>query len=209
MKLVRARPDGACLFTSLRLGYAANSTDDLECFSGNHDTMLRSGQRLRRIICNFYAPDKWNIVLSEGITRKMVLVAEASKLDTDVVDEELMQYVRTMQMPYTWGSQPEYLAFSYMARLNVHVYSTSGTLLDSVGSYDRTVKLLFTHNHYDLLLSDQEYEELSQRNARIDAEPFEFRSEFVARAPVCVEENDGSRELHVCSVPDGHDDSGL
>jgi hypothetical protein len=207
MKLVRARPDGACLFTSLRLGYAANSTDDLDSFSGCNEAILKGGQRLRRIICNFYAPDKWDIPVGDGLTRKHVLLAEASKLDADVTDQELISYVNTMQLPHTWGSQPEYLAFSYMARLNVHVYVENGTLVDSVGTFDRTIKLLFTRNHYDLLLSDEEFQELSLRNKNIECEPFEF---VVKRASSAPEENESQHGVHrVSRVPGGHDNSGI
>lgn len=164
MKRVRVPPDGSCLFTSLRLGLEAlgllkSGQRTGHTFSGHDPAVLKSAQRLRCIVCNFYTEDKWNLPVTHDTTRKMILQAELSKHDVDVTDQEIVQYLVNMAKSTTWGSQPEYIAFSYMARVTVQVYSYTSAgpvMVDSVGQYDRTVSLLFGGNHYDLLVSNDD-----------------------------------------------------
>lgn len=177
-KRVRVAPDGSCLFTSLRLGFELlgllkGPRNPGQVFSGHDPSVLQSAQRLRAIICNFYSRDKWDLLVSEGTTRKSILQAELSNKALDVTDDDINEYLVKMKRSDTWGSQPEYIAFAYMARVsvNVHVITASGlSLVDTFGGFDRSIDLLFLGNHYDLLVKEEDAKKLCEIYPEFESE---------------------------------------
>ena len=152
------------------------------CVDGYDDRVTKSAEVLRSMIMQWYGTGLEKIVEGFGtfieateagpgrpFLRGDILAMEMVRHGTDVPETGLgrtaamLEYLKIMSAPGTWGSTPEYTAFAFMSKLNVKVYQpkshTQLLLINEtkVPNSKGTIKLLYTgRNHYDLLLSDEE-----------------------------------------------------
>lgn len=151
MRTIDCAPNGDCLFIALYVGY------ELICrrkeglrghVSGTDESALRKGALVKRLIKEFYAKDNWDKPTQFG-TRKSILQTEMSCL-RDLTDEDIDDYLQTL----SWGSTPEYLAFSLLSGISVRVYVPKDSTLvlrDSVETGPDTISLVYASHHYDVI----------------------------------------------------------
>jgi len=190
MFVLRVKPNGSCLFISLRLGLEVSkllkvNEKGVGLVDGYNDKVLESAERLRSMICDWYlnglskqlpgfeanGESKPGEEGTKSIpwTRADLVAMESSNLSSgDIPDpgperlKLVLRYLEHVKRPRTWGGVPEYTAFSYMSKLDVEVYR-DGRLYQKVQQQNTlgTVRLLFSGScHYDLLLSTQDAERI-------------------------------------------------
>lgn len=117
-------------------------------------------------------------VASRTWIRQDVLAVEMVRLGEDIEEEgpkrlqKALEYIRHMR-GHEWGSTPEYTAFAFMAKMEIHVFqprpgkqSAQFPGLSCVNAVKPAsimgrVNLLYDgHSHYDLLLEDDAAETL-------------------------------------------------
>ena len=200
MKIIEVSGNGACLFSSLRLGFElltvvqklrkTNVSDERfeKSFYGHGPLINSAAEALRLLICKWYSPVYFDKEVSfvDGVsTRRKILELELCTTETS----HLEMYVEAMKNNKKWGSFPEIIAFAMMLKCEIIVYhATSKDTVkdvknvksDSIDvSIDEqllkkpllvtpmqqvkhpegtgTIHLLFSGNHYDLLIDDDEY----------------------------------------------------
>lgn len=118
--------------------------------------------------------------------RRDILAIEMVQRGQDIPEEgpgrqkAALDYIERMRLRGTWGSTPEYTAFAFMSKLKVEVYQPQDqqcpetpeefkkhglNLINTIvpTNFLGTVRLLYTgHNHYDLLLSNEDHAELKK-----------------------------------------------
>lgn len=150
MFLLKVKPNGSCLFISLRLGLEVSKLLKVQepgvgLVDGYHDRVCESAERLRSMIVEWYlnglskqlpgfdenAESKPGVEGSKSVpwTRADLVALESSNLCSgDIPDpgperlKLVLKYLDHVKKPRIWGGSPEYTAFSYMSKLNVEVY---------------------------------------------------------------------------------------
>jgi hypothetical protein len=195
MKVLHVKGNGSCLYISLRLGleykkilktYEENGTV-FGNLNGFDSRVCESAEKLRDIICQWYSAYLQKELpafgkLNEGSdkiwTRGDLLLCEAHNIfDKLEVPEDalgrtqvMLRYLKYVSVQRTWGGQAEYVAFAFLAKLNVEVYDRSGKLLNNINPPNSvgTVKILFTgSSHYDLLIDDEDAVTLNRLGFKI------------------------------------------
>ena len=186
MYLIRAAPNGSCLFICLRLALeyhkilSATEGPASAVVDGYSPIILKSAEDLRNIIVKWYSgPFAKKTIPSFGPftekdgrewIREDILLAETA--DANGSNEDRTKaYLAKIAMPYKWGGTPEYTAFAFMSKLKVEVYqraelSSDLVLVNAVDIPNSlgTTKLLYSgRNHYNLLLDDQEAQSLLKK----------------------------------------------
>ena len=188
MHVIRAAPNGSCLFICLRLGLEYTKIlSATECpvsavLDGYSPIILKSAEDLRSLIVKWYSgvlakktiPSFGPFTEKDGREwrREDILLAETA--DTKGSDEDRISvYLHKMSRSFKWGGTPEYTAFAFMSKLNIEVYqraeitSTPGlVMVNSVNIPNSlgTIKLLYSgRSHYDLLLDDSVADDLSKK----------------------------------------------
>jgi hypothetical protein len=183
--IIEADSNGSCLFISLRLGLELHAVLEKHrggtpvtsaCLDGRAPAMIKSAEDLRAMIVQWY---------SEGLNKEVpgaeprlkrgdILAIEMVRHSRDVPaegplrDAAIQQYLDAMKRRGTWGSTPEYVAFTMMSKLRVRVFQPTARpqgqsaalgpelrIVDEVviENANGVVNLLFDgHSHYDLLI---------------------------------------------------------
>jgi len=151
MYVLKAKPNGSCLFISLRLGLECSKllkvqTPGIGLVDGFDQRVVDSAERLRAMIVDWYSNGLSKCLPGfesngqskpgqDGTTevpwtRADLIAMETSNLTTQDIPEAgperlalVLRYLEHVKKARTWGGAPEYTAFSYMSKLNVEVWS--------------------------------------------------------------------------------------
>jgi len=147
---MRAKPNGSCLFISLRLGLECSKllkmqTPGIGLLDGFDNRVVESAERLRHMIIEWYSngltkelpgfdcnaeskPGQEGFV-EKPWTRADLLAMESANLYAQDIPESgpdrlkvVLRYLEHVKAPRVWGGVPEYTAFSFMSKLTVEVY---------------------------------------------------------------------------------------
>ena len=195
--ILKAKPNGSCLFISLRLALEykkmfqlldSGRGDYMGVLDGFDDRIVVAAEKLRNTIIEWYSK-KDKVITDYGYyihnddtpwLRGDVLALECANLPEislgDIPqsgperDRIIQKYIDYMRKPRTWGGSPEYMAFSFMSKLEVQVFipqRETKTLIMSNNIKPKNsigvIRLLFDgSSHYDLLLSNSDAERIRE-----------------------------------------------
>ena len=154
MYVVKVKPNGSCLFISLRLGLECSkllkvNMPGVGLVDGFDHRVVESAENLRSMIVEWYSNGLSKTLPGfeangeskpghDGTrevpwTRADLVAMETSNLISSDIPEPgperlklVLRYLEHVKKPRTWGGVPEYTAFSYMSKLNVEVYIREG-----------------------------------------------------------------------------------
>jgi len=187
--------DGGCLFTSLGISLRCKRLLEknescpnltLHPLNGACEESAKSGFQLRVAIVNWYLNNLDNEIKDLGSflevknendskpwkARDILNLELARYHDVSEKNEEqlsmIYQYLKHMTKFDSWGSTPEYIAFSLLFNMPIKVWRKEGNDIVCNDSFpqnsDNAVNILFCNgNHYEPLITLQE-KEILERN---------------------------------------------
>ena len=185
--------DGGCLFTSLGVSLKTyryldyqpdlNVSYKKSQLTGLSDGSKHSGFQIRMAIIQWYMdnlqkelPLLGKIIETEQKKWKAIDIlnlelARYADIDDDIKEQSknIYKYLYHMTQLHSWGSTPEYIAFSLIFDIPVRVWRKEGqeiilndTFPNETKIDDKGIDLLFVHgNHYEPLLSEKNKEVLN------------------------------------------------
>ena len=168
----RVAGDGACLFVSLRLGLEIVSvlqqkSSQAWCLKSSCDHINEDAARLRKLLVKWYedgealVPQLGRFDEASGApwSRAAIISTELAKKNAEATPAAARAYLESMLLKTTWGSTPEYTAFSLINGRAVAIWQRmNGTLkcVDFVAGKMPQLNLFFENNHYEPLVNEEE-----------------------------------------------------